>query len=492
MKTVNQSDRISKPREQCGKHASFLLAFMVLIAQAGTVFGGIVPANCLIDWTPGVSAGVPGGIPTYRTSLINVTQAPYNADKTGVQDASSAIQSAINAATSNQVVYLPAGTYLIKTTLYIGYSNKGITLRGAGTTNTILNFQNSASISVGTSADYGWNYPTTGNQVSAGLTKGSTTLTMADTSAFSVGGMIQISMANDTNVPVIDVMGYDLYPYYQCDRKQKTRVIAKTATTLNIFPPLYDDYSRVTNLVFSAGLQSDYDGIENLFMEMSNSTAGAAVQFEQCYACWLLNVRIHLSANYHVSIWDSLNCEMRGCFLDTINHGGSNGSGLLHNSSSADLIEDNIMVNAFPGMEINHGSCGNVFAYNFLQNTNGLACIDSNHGPHNCFNLYEGNVIQSYECDGYFGSDSQDTIYRNWINGQYGYGDGVMNHIAWTIALKRFTRSNSIVGNILGTPGAAMSNDGISLGQPNMGNSFSSGFGPPWAITWIRGPGTLR
>src|SRR3954469_6944010 len=71
----------------------------------------LIPAARLVDWTPGVMTGVPGGIPT-RTNLIDVTTAPYNADNSGAADSSAAIQLAVNAARSNDVVYLPTGTYL--------------------------------------------------------------------------------------------------------------------------------------------------------------------------------------------------------------------------------------------------------------------------------------------------------------------------------------------------------------------------------------------
>ena len=55
----------------------------------------IIPADRLADWKPGVTVGVPGGIPTNRTHLIDVTKAPYNADNTGAADAQRAIQKAI-------------------------------------------------------------------------------------------------------------------------------------------------------------------------------------------------------------------------------------------------------------------------------------------------------------------------------------------------------------------------------------------------------------
>ena len=41
----------------------------------------------MVHWKPGVTVGVPGGIPTDRKHLIDVTTAPYNADNSGATDA---------------------------------------------------------------------------------------------------------------------------------------------------------------------------------------------------------------------------------------------------------------------------------------------------------------------------------------------------------------------------------------------------------------------
>jgi hypothetical protein len=82
----------------------------------------IIPPDRKTDWTPGVTVGVPGGIPTNRSHLIDVTKAPYHADNTAAADAQPAIQKAIADAKENDVVYLPAGTY--RTDLAIARGSK--------------------------------------------------------------------------------------------------------------------------------------------------------------------------------------------------------------------------------------------------------------------------------------------------------------------------------------------------------------------------------
>jgi chitodextrinase len=447
------------------------------------VQSALIPPNQLVSWVPGSTVGVPGGIPSNRTTIIDVTKAPYNADNTGASDATAAIQTAINAATSGSVVYLPAGTYLVKSSIAISQSRNNFTVRGSGT-NTVIQWTGAtgAFISVGCASDYGWTWPASGNSITAGTTQGSTNLTMADTSAFSAGQMVHIVCNNDGNLPVVHVSGFAGL------RRQKSRVMAKTATTLSIFPPLYFDTTGLAPKAFVAQLQTSGVGIEDMYVNAANSTSPYIFEFEQCVGCWIKNVHSFAANNYHVFLYDSLQCEVRHCNLDTLNHVGSNGAGVLCNTSSGCLVEDNIIYKAFPIIEVNQGSSGNVFAYNFLYDSSSFgnegAAIDSNHGPHNCFNLYEGNSTPNLQSDGYFGSASHDVIFRNWLNG---ITPGNTSP-GWTLSLNRFTRYYSLVGNIIGAPGYTWAYDGTSCGNPNMGNSSYAGFAPPWA-DWGTSPG---
>ncbi len=65
----------------------------------------------------------------------NAKDAPYNAVGDGVTDDRAALQSAINASQPGDIVYLPAGTYLISSRLQLG---NGIALEGAGAGGTVI------------------------------------------------------------------------------------------------------------------------------------------------------------------------------------------------------------------------------------------------------------------------------------------------------------------------------------------------------------------
>ncbi len=453
-----------------------------------------IPAERLTDWIPGVTVGVPGGIPNTRTNRIDVTLPPYNADNSGATDARGAIQSAINAAQPDDVVYLPSGRYRIDGALGVGFQKKNITVRGAGQSTVIDCRSPNYGINVGTAFSY--SEPKTGNVLTPSrLTKGTTILEIQSTSDFNVGALVMVGLGNDPAIPVVSVFGYDSRPaegQWQPMRRQISRVTAKTATTLTIFPGLYGDYSGSPNAkVLTVPFHTVGIGIEDLVIDCTNGSTTFGVGFNTAYGCWTKNVTVKNSSNYGFYISESLQCEIRHCWVDRPKGQGSTSHcGILVDTGVGCLIEDNVVAHNFPSMMVNHGSCGNVIAYNFFYDSSAYgvqgASINTNHGPHNSYNLYEGNIAPNVQSDGYFGSASHDTIFRNWLHGMV----PAVSAPNWTVSLNRFTRYYSFVGNIFGNP--TWPTDGVSLsGNPNMGNGMSSGNGPPWSNATITGPGTI-
>ena len=438
----------------------------------------IIPADRLVRWTPGDTVGVPGGIPNGRSQCQTPQcQALQNAAadlKSGLTNASPVLQAAIDSAPAGTVVLIPAGTWRIDQAVSIAAQKDSITLRGSGLA-TVFDCRYPTCIYVGSGSDYLWSWPIAGNVVSGytpDVASGGTIVAIADTSAFSPNQLVHFSVANDPSLPVISVAGYGNL------RQQMTRVVARTATSLTLYPPIYG-YERFAGLaakVNVAQFQSDFVGIEDLRLDGTNGSFTFGINFEQTYGSWVKNVTVSRSSHYSVRLSNSLGCELRHSWLDELNHTGSNGAGLLVETVSGCLIEDNVIRESFPNIEVNNGSSGNVFAYNFLHNRNGVIGIDTNHGPHNSFNLYEGNVVQNVMSDGYFGSNSEETLFRNLLHGN-GLGSG--NTLTYCLSLKRFSRNFSIVGNILGSPLHTQRCD--AYGQPNIGNGGWSGTAQPSA-----------
>jgi hypothetical protein len=472
----------------------------------------------------------PADFPTTITAIDGTTltlRAPLTnavSDALVWHDDAPAIQDAITDCPDDHVVYLPAGTYRIYGGLATGYRAGGlssgyksnITIRGDGDSTVIDSYARSGSvISIGGGDSYQWNFPNL--DILESPAKGSDTLTVGDTSWLDalpeggVGTLAQVSLMNDPELPVISVAVFEYL------RKQKVRIVGKTATTITISPPLHFDLPaglmpklNVAALEGETGAQvAEFVGIEDLKLDMTNSIdpadpnskAAFGISMSQAYGSWLKNVTVINTPNYLVSVGDSLACEIRGCWLSTRVGGGSNGAGLLMGGSNSCLVEDNVIEKIGPHMEINAGSSGNVFAYNFAENNfagtpgNGIMgqSFDSNHGPHNSYNLWEGNVGSVFQSDGYFGGESEGTLFRNWFHGTCDTSEPTTDQFGRAVHLSRFSRNFSVVGNILGRAGYPFTydnaNDGASygtryayiLGLPNIGNGgFNGMFAPPW------------
>jgi hypothetical protein len=153
----------------------------------------------------GYRAGA-AALPDRTGPVFDVTAAPYQADPTGVTDATAAIQSAINAAESagGGVVYLPAGTYRLSVpaaqtqALLIDAGN--VVLRGAGVGQTFLlnttttNLRSKAVIRVrdGTEMSFYRTSGTTSVALSRDLLNSTTVIPVASTAGFAVGDTVVV------------------------------------------------------------------------------------------------------------------------------------------------------------------------------------------------------------------------------------------------------------------------------------------------------------
>jgi hypothetical protein len=123
-----------------------LVIIALLFIVGLTSFGQIIPADRLTTWTPGVTVGVPGGIPNRTAIFVNLlttANGNYKCYGDGVHDDTGAINNAINDCPAGEVIYAPAATYLITYELHQpeNNGNKGnFVLRGDGMGKTIFLF----------------------------------------------------------------------------------------------------------------------------------------------------------------------------------------------------------------------------------------------------------------------------------------------------------------------------------------------------------------
>lgn len=470
----------------------------------------------IANWTPGTHVGVPGGIAQYqpggasaRTNLRNIV-AEFGADPTGVSNSTTAIQNAINAAAEGDVIYSPNGDYRLNTGVSTGLTKKNITFRGESLAARWMYYGSSgACLQCGTDADYLWTR--TPLTITGSPAKGATVLSVADTSGWSyltnagVGHIVQIAIDNDPALPVISSKGFGRR------RTMKTRVTAITSTTITIFPGLYFDLPSSLNPAITQSLYTPQGfGVETMTINGENSTSGTAMlRFYAAFNSWMHDVVVTKSPNFLAAFNDCVLCEARYSQLLERKTEGPNGAGFYINSSTACLFEDNIIYKIFPHVEMNSGCTGNALLFNFAEENDiaGVmgASINTNHNPHNSYTLCEGNVASILQSDGYFGGESELTIFRNWLHGT----SDTTDQFGRSISLNRFARNCNVVGNVLGRTGTSFAYDNNGgttsygqhyaylLGQPNIGNGGGSGTaqlsaGDPWADYEIIGTLTTR
>ena len=422
------------------------------------------------------------------------------------------LQKAIADAEAKDVVYLPAGTYRIDRPLRIGFKSR-FTLRSAGMGKTVLLPYPGCNpaIDIGSCASGAdWWYQNRQKlTITSSPKRGATQLHVEDTKALDaypnggIGQIVQVSLKNDPKLPVMPQGSFEYL------RKQLVRIVGKTAATVTVSPGLlFDLPESLSPVLRPAGTRVEFVGIEDLTVDGARGNPANGIRMDVAYGCWLKNVAVLNITNYHINLGDSIQSEIRHSYVFKRKGAGSNGAGILFGGCSFCLIEDNIFVEQFPHVEVNATS-GSVVAYNlcydsavFVGHDGLLGCsINTNHSPHGSFNLYEGNVAPRFQCDGYHGSASHDTAFRNWFHGT---SETEKTKDFWIcVNLNRWTRDYSIVGNILGKKGYAweyqVEPQGFSyqkhyiysLGYPNMGNGWANGKtaqlskGKPWE-DWVK------
>jgi len=474
------------------KTAALIAVSALLLAFACVGLAEVIPGSRTAPWQGNV--GVPGGIPK-RTKIYKNIVTDLGADPAGAKDCSSIIQSAINKCPNGQVVYIPVGRFRVETPVHVGNKTSNRTLRGAGMGRTTLFGPNNNPIF--TAGDPTWptpeEDPANWISITSGATKGSNTITVASTRKFVIGAPMAIAPNS------LPVWTHNLGGIADTLRSMRVylKVRSKTGTTVTFDPPCPFDFSALhpTALVDSTPYMQGV-GIESLTLDMTNNTTEIPLWFQQAWGCWAKEVEIKRAYTRQMR-WDMVvRCEVRGCYTQNVQGSGPNHEGIEFSYASWNLIEDNICNNggAPPIIleeNLTASSC-NVIGYNYITNTDpAFWDLSFSHGSGSILNLAEGNVINNFEDDGYYGSSSYNTLFRNRIRGQ--------------VRLKHFSDYYNVVGNILGdswantyeTDVANYWDQGIApvyeLGFPNIGNaSYTGTLGPTNPPDYHALPNTLE
>ena len=412
----------------------------------------IVPADRLYDW--GAYCGVPGGIPNRTTIFRTLTPSNTTAE----------INAAIAACPSGQVVYLAAGEYNIGQIVLGRKSN--VTLRGAGAGHTIINTTASQAIVSDSYSFFNEDHIDIAN--GSWLQKGSSSITLASSpsAAFSVGNLIMITQDDSTNLWGTGIGVYhrqglsDPWPLggTRCLRFV-TRITAVNGNTISLASPLPVSFLYSLNphaMPLRSGPPISLFGIENLTINGSGGADGA-VSISGADRCWVKNVEVRNTTGTIGAVFlaNASQCEVNRCYVhDTPGYPTqSDGFGvMLYYGASGTLVVDSIFNRTGVSIIMNGAVC-NALVNNYVGATGGgngtwqVSGINCNHGPQGIMNLFEGNYINRFQNDGYHGSTSHGTLFRNYIHGVDPDGKMLERQL---VDLCRGSYYHNVVGNILG------------------------------------------
>jgi len=395
----------------------------------------IIPAGRITDWSRS-QVGVPGGIPQ-RTE--NCMTTACNTLYSGTVTAAS-INNAIASAPANTVVRIPVGTYSISSRIDL---KSDITLRGAGMDSTVLNIDFDGDAVHTTQLG-----KSDARAIQGGYEKGSDTIQVSSTQGVEPGMLVIIAQDREPGLV------YGNGPWDDPDRPfgQTVRVEAVDGQSITYWPALHYGFSSSLNPIYRYfGHPTEFAGIEELTLDYGTKQSFAGVWFDACYGCWIKKVESRYATNMHFFFTNSVANEIRETYMyETNSENDGFGVGLYQGTTNF-LVEDNIMESSWC-LTIMGNTVGSVIAYNYAYDTHTNVWphqtpgYNANHMAHGAMTLWEGNVGQQWQNDGYHGSCSHQTLFRNRFHGlspQYTTNRKMLDLTHWSYY-------HNIVGNILG------------------------------------------
>jgi hypothetical protein len=338
-------------------------------------------------------------------------------------------------------VYIPPGDYRIGGTVHL---DDGVVLRGAGPAATRLGFDlGGASVPAIEAVTYergSW------VELTAGLEKGTTVLTVADAGDINAPGFAEIQQVNDPAIMYTD-------PAWNVDWAhgsvgEMVRVVAVAGNRITLAEPLHHSYSEQLDPVVRPLGLVEYAGVESLSIERLDAGDGPTIHFKNSAYVWVRDVVSEMTVRAHVDTNSVYRCEIRDSrFVDAHDHGGGGhgyGTSLGFHTTGC-LVENNVFESLRHSMIIQLGAAGNVFGYNFSTDShdnNGNLLPDiSLHGHYPAMNLYEGNIVEEIGFADYWGPVGPgNTALRNCV-------------LAQGVFIQDSSNTQNLVGNVLlGSP----------------------------------------
>ena len=219
-----------------------------------------------------------------------------------------------------------------------------------------------------------------------------------------------------------------------------------------------------------------YAGIENLSLKGGSD---GQVRFEAAAYSWMKNVEDTVWLGEGVAIDNSFRIEVRDSYIHDGAWSAPGGGGYaisLASGSAEALIENNIILHANKMMVGRSAGAGTVVAYNYTDD--GFINYDPSwqevgiNGSHMVGShswLFEGNESFNYDSDNTHGNAIYMTVFRNDLTGDRTDFPNPEGN-ARAVGLMFGSWWQSIIGNVLGTPGQMA---GWTYQSPGLGNQWS-------------------
>jgi hypothetical protein len=263
---------------------------------------------------------------------------------------------------------------------------------------------------------------------------------------------------------------------------QLVEVSAVNGTTITFNTPItypFHTANAAQLTVYTGGSFLRNAGVEDLFVWGGMGGDGHGnISVVNCAYCWVKNVESSWSNGTSIGFYSTIRSVLRDSFIHETPNPNPGGGGYqvgLNNGSSENLIENNVIWYGNKGVVMRATGGGNVFAYNYLDDTFGStypespeAGINAGHFTTPHLELLEGNYSQNFKGDSYWGNSIYITVFRNWLsalrashpplnayafvsgNCTYKYGDYAGRT---AVDVQAYSFHNNFIGNVLGMSG---------------------------------------
>jgi hypothetical protein len=378
-------------------------------------------------------AGIEGDIPT-PNRIISVRN--YGVLGLGLTNEQTGIQNAINAlGGTGGVVYFPAGSYIINSSLTI---KSNVVLRGERSFNTQIVITNVPAGEV-----HGINIiqnSQTGKwiDIESGYDLHSSILTLTNVSSFAAGCWVEIHEGTNS------AWKMSSWPDMIGQIVQVTEVTSTTppAGTVRLASPLRIQcepslplYGVLIPPQIRRIVPIENAGLENL--HITRTVAGTADTRDNTYSvgfrfavhCWVRGCEFSNSFGAALGLDYSANCEFTGNYIHDAYEfdGGGSGYGVCFTYRTSEILtENNIFKRLRHSMLVQGGSNGNVLGYNYSREQykyeyyigSTLVADMVCHGNYTYANLFEGNCAAYADVDTSHGMNGPyNTFFRNRARG---------------------------------------------------------------------------